>query len=81
MQRIINGIRTSAFVIADVSEDRPNVFYELGYAQGLKKKVVVTARTGTKLPFDISDVPVIFWDEQQDLKSKLRKRIKASFIK
>jgi hypothetical protein len=81
MQRIISGIRISAFVIADVTEDRPNVFYELGYAQGLEKKVVVTARTGTKLPFDISDVPVIFWNEQQDLKRKLRKRIKASFIK
>lgn len=44
VQRIIDGIRTSAFVIADVSEARPNVLYELGFAQGLGKQVVVTAR-------------------------------------
>jgi nucleoside 2-deoxyribosyltransferase len=33
------------------------VFYELGYADGLGKKVVVTAKDGTEPPFDISDVP------------------------
>ena len=78
MQRIVDGIRTSAFVIADVSEVRPNVFYELGFAQGFGKQVVVTARKGTTLPFDIVDVPVIFWDGLQDLKKQLRKRIKAT---
>lgn len=77
VQRIIEGIRTSAFVIADVSEVRPNVFYELGFAQGFGKQVVVTARKGTTLPFDISDVPVILWDGQENLKNQLRKRIKA----
>jgi hypothetical protein len=75
VQRIIEGIRTSAFVIADVSELKPNVCYELGFAQGFGKQVVVTARKGTLLPFDISDVPVIYWDGQENLKEQLRKRI------
>lgn len=77
VQRIIEGIRTSAFVIADVSDVKPNVFYELGFAQGFGKQVVVTARKGTPLPFDISDVPVIFWDGQENLKEQLRSRIGA----
>ena len=64
-----------AFVITDVSDVSPNVFYELGFAQGFGKQVVVTARKGTALPFDISDVPVIFWDGQENLKEQLRKRI------
>jgi hypothetical protein len=75
MQRIIDGIRTAAFVIADVSELRPNVFYELGFAQGLGREVIVTAKKGTSLPFDIADVPVIFWDCQESLKEQLRRRI------
>jgi hypothetical protein len=78
VQRIIDGIRSSAFVIADVSEIKPNVFYELGFAQGFGKQVVVTARKGTRLPFDISDVPVILWDGQENLKEQLRKRIRAT---
>jgi len=71
--RIESGIRKSAFVIADVSEWSPNVFYELGYAKGLGKNVVVVARKGTQLPFDVGDVPTIFWEIQEDLKEGLRK--------
>ena len=75
VQRIIEGIRTSAFVIVDVSDLSPNVYYELGFAQGFGKQVVVTAKKETKLPFNIWDVPVIYWDGQENLKEQLRKRI------
>jgi hypothetical protein len=37
----------------------------------------VTAHKGTKLPFDVSDIPVIFWDGQKQLRDKLRERIGA----
>jgi hypothetical protein len=73
--RLEKGIRGSAFVIADVSEASPNVFYEVGFARGLDKDLIMTARQGTKLPFDIGDIPVIFWEIQEDLKEQLRKRI------
>jgi hypothetical protein len=71
--RIENGIRHSAFVIADVSQKSPNVFYEVGFARGLGKDVIVTARKGTELPFDLHDVPAIYWDIQEELKEGLRK--------
>jgi hypothetical protein len=35
--RIERGIRASAFVIADVSDVSPNVFYEVGFARGLQE--------------------------------------------
>ncbi len=76
VQRIIEGIKTSAFVIADVSPLTPNVFYELGFAQGFGKQVIVTAKMGTQLPFDIKDVPVILWDDDQEkFKKQLLKRV------
>jgi len=77
LPRIEDGIRQSAFVIADVTEYSPNVFYEVGLAKGLGKEVIVTARKGTQLPFDVSDVPVIWWDIQEELKEALRQRIAA----
>ena len=40
---ILSSLRRSAFIIADVSEPRPNVYYELGFAQALGKDIVVTA--------------------------------------
>jgi len=69
--RILNGIRHSAFIIADVTETSPNVFYEIGFAEGLGRPIIATAKVGTKLPFDIADTPVTFWDDLGDLKAKL----------
>ena len=75
LPRILNGIRHSAFVIADVTETSPNVFYEIGFAEGLGRPIIATAKEGTKLPFDIVDTPVTFWNSLEDLKAKLEPMI------
>lgn len=72
---ILERIKRAAFTIVDLTDLRPNVFYELGYADGLGKKVVVTAKEGTDLPFDVKDIPTIFWESQKKLKEDLRNRI------
>jgi hypothetical protein len=74
---ILARIEHSAFVIVDLTELRPNVFYELGYADGLGKKVILTARVGTELPFDVKDMPTILWKSQKQLREELRARIVA----
>lgn len=73
---IIDGIKNSSFVIADVSEPKPNVFYELGLAQGYNKQIILTAQKGTDLPFDINDMPATFWEGQKELKTKVKEKIK-----
>lgn len=73
--QILDGIRHSAFVIADVTEIKPNVFYEIGFAQGLGKEVILTAKKGTQLPFDLADLPVVFWHTHAELREQLNKRI------
>jgi hypothetical protein len=72
---ILDRIRRAAFTIVDLTDLRPNVFYELGYVDGLGKKVVVTAMKGTELPFDVKDIPTIMWSGQKQLKEDLRARI------
>jgi hypothetical protein len=74
---IFERIRRAAFVIADLTDQRPNVLYELGYAQGVGKPCIITAYKGTTLPFDVHDIPTIFWESQKQLKEQLRERIKA----
>jgi hypothetical protein len=78
--RILDGIRRAAFVIADVSEPRPNIFYEIGFAQGLGKPVILTAKSGTELPFDMTDIPVLFWENQRGLKEQLTRRMQSIFL-
>ena len=64
-------------MIADITESSPNVYFEFGFAKGCKKKVIVTAKKGTMLPFDISDVPILPWLNQGELKERLSKAIEA----
>jgi hypothetical protein len=70
--RILDGIRHSAFVIADVTEKSLNVFYEIGFAEGMSRPVIITAKEGTDLPFDIKDTPIVFWSTLNELKQKLQ---------
>lgn len=70
--RILDGIRHSAFVMADVTEKSLNVFYEIGFADGLGRPVIITAREGTELPFDIKDNPIVFWSTLNELKQRLQ---------
>jgi hypothetical protein len=72
---IIRGIRQCAFVVADVTEERPNVYWEVGLANGMEKDLILVAKEGTKLPFDLNDVPVIYWDSFSEFEEKLAKCI------
>ena len=72
---IMRQLRQSAYIIADVTEPKPNVFYELGIAEGLRKEIILIAKAGTVLPFDINDFPVIFWDSFSDFEEALEKRV------
>lgn len=82
--KILEGIKQSDFVIADVSEMSPNVFYEIGYAKGINRDVIITAKKGVDLPFDIKDLPVIYYDRlnmKDTLEPRLDKLIKSIKIK
>jgi hypothetical protein len=75
---ILRRIHDSAFVIADLTELKQNVFFELGFARGLGKRVLATAKEGTQLPFDVRDIPVTFWRpiDPKGLREKLIERIR-----
>jgi len=75
--RILESIRRAEFVIVDLTDARPNVYYEAGYAQGLGKLPVYVAKSGSAVQFDLKNYPVIFWANYRELKAKLAERLKA----
>jgi len=75
--RIEKGIAKSAFVLADLTDAGSNVFFEVGFARGCGKPLLVTAEKGTELPFDLADLPVLFWESRDQLREGLNKRIAA----
>jgi hypothetical protein len=73
---IISMIRDSTMVVADLTHERPNVYFELGYARGLGKAVITIARKGTVLHFDVNDWNCIFYEDSRPLEAKLRARFR-----
>ena len=60
---IIQYIYRADVVIADLTELNANVFYELGVRHSLRKRTILLALEGTKIPFDVQDLNVIFYQD------------------
>lgn len=58
---IFESIRNAELCIVDITGHRPNCFIELGYSLAGTQKVIVSAKSGTPLPFDQQAVPCFFW--------------------
>jgi hypothetical protein len=59
---IIQHLRHSRLVIADLSMLNPNVFYEIALRHACKMPIVQIIQKGDKLPFDIGQVNTIIID-------------------
>lgn len=63
MVTIYNQIAQAKFLVADVTGKNPNVFYELGYAHALGKKVIIIVQDKADIPFDIASLRYILYKE------------------
>jgi nucleoside 2-deoxyribosyltransferase len=53
IQDVVNLICESNVVICDLTEKNPNVFYEMGIAHTLGKKIIMIAQHASDVPFDV----------------------------
>jgi len=88
IQEIENGIRNAILCFADISEDNPNVWFELGYAIGIQRDVILVCSNdrAKKLPFDVQHRNVILYSTSapqdfDELRPKITRRIEATLKK
>jgi len=83
LQDIVQGIVEAEVVIAEITPENQNVFYELGYAHALNKPTILLAERGKRLPFDVSGYRVLMYDNtiagKRQVEDGLRKHLKAIF--
>ncbi len=58
LKDIVMGINNADIIIADLTGLNPNVFYELGLAHAMNKKVIIITQSIEDLPFDIKSYKV-----------------------
>jgi hypothetical protein len=89
---IINFIENSDIIIADLTNERPNCYLEIGYAMGIDKfsNLILTAREdhlpespnhkadGPKIHFDLAGYDILFWHPEKlgEFRDELDKRIR-----
>ncbi len=82
---IFKEIKRSDFLVADLTGLRSGVFFEAGFAKGLNIPVIWTCRGDyfdeAEKQFDTRQYNHIKWENSEDLKEKLIKRIKEAILK
>ncbi len=72
--KIVQMIQAARIIVADLTHERPNVYFELGYSRGLGKTVVTIAREDTKLHFDVKDWTCFFYNDSRVVERFLDER-------
>lgn len=68
----ITLIKTAEFIICDLTHERPNVYYELGYAHGVGNQplnILMIAKEGTDVHFDVASFRVQFYRSTEHLRT------------
>ncbi|MDN4012665.1 nucleoside 2-deoxyribosyltransferase [Chryseobacterium gambrini] len=76
---IVNSLIKCSIIIAEITPDNPNVYYELGYAHAINKPTILLCDKNkrSKLPFDVSGFRTLFYEDsimgKSSIESSLRK--------
>lgn len=71
-------IEDAEFIIIDLTHNNANVYYELGYADGVGNEacdILLTAKIGTNLHFDTRHRRVNFYKDAYDLQNILKEKL------
>ena len=76
---IIAKIKNAKIVVADCTNHRTAVYFEAGFAMGMKIPVIWTCKADqvNNISFDVNHYPFILWNDAEDLAQRIVDRIKA----
>lgn len=72
---ILQQISDCEFLFADLTGERPSVYYEIGFAHALRKRPILYRRKGTRIHFDLAVHNAPEYESPEDLRAKLSRRL------
>lgn len=79
IKAIVNDLNTAQAVIADLTDDNPNVFYELGVRHTLQRRTILIAQHEEDIPFDLKPYPTIIYKRSPAGVRQFKQEIKGNF--
>ena len=77
LERIYGQFKKADVIVAEMTGRNPNVFYEVGYAHGLGKPVILLTRIAKGIPFDLMRYPhVVYGGQIRILMAEIEKKIR-----
>jgi hypothetical protein len=76
LQRLYNQIAKADLIVADTTGRNVNVLYEIGYAHGLRKDVILVTRGNSDVVFDPTRHPQIVYERLVDLRCELERKVR-----
>ena len=71
LAKIKKLIASSLFCMFDITVERPNIYYEIGFADGIRKLSFLISEAGTKIPSDLAGFEILHYVSLKDLEDKL----------
>jgi len=81
LEKIWISINEARIIIADITNDNPNVLYELGIAHTVGKKVIVISQSRKDLPFNLRTVDYLAYSPSYEGYRKLGREISKKIDK
>ena len=76
LKSVVDGINRNDLIVADLTANNPNVFYELGLAHALRKPVILVTQSINEVPFDLKSYRLLEYSTHfsriNDAKGKLK---------
>lgn len=77
--RLLAELRAATICIADITNQKPNVMWEIGFAMALSKPTLIITQDLDHLPFDIKDMQSLQYDRSR-LTATLASPLKRSLL-
>lgn len=65
-QKVHDAIENAVFVIGDISDPRPNIYYEVGYAAARNKPILLLGREGAEIHSDLAGLEMIRYVDNRE---------------
>jgi len=82
IEKIKKSIQRAGLIVADMTDNNPNVFYEIGYAHGLGKECLLITQTPSEnAPFDLRHLEHIKYSTDQQGLTTLTRALAETIVR